>query len=90
MNALQANVKVIDLPRVVVWYTPDGFPTVQTDADLIDGDGDLLLIANGWQYKIISVQQVTRVEIARTAERHEQLAVEMLEFDHEFPGRYES
>lgn len=67
MNALTGKAQVIDLNPggAVVWYTPEGFPDVETDADLIDGDGDLLLISNGWMLKIISAQQVTRVHSSR-------------------------
>ena len=61
-NVLSGNVQVVNLyPGSIVWYTPEGFPDVQTDADLVDGDGDLLLVHNGWRWKIISVQQVKRI-----------------------------
>lgn len=51
-----ANVPALD----VVWYTPEGFPTVETDATILDIDGDLLLVTNGWRLKIIAVTQVKR------------------------------
>ena len=81
-NPLIAPVQILTFPSLlVVWYSPANFPTVETCADLIDGDGDLLLVWNGWQYKIISVQQVERIVTARSAERAEAIAVEWEEYD---------
>lgn len=81
MNALAGNVQVIDLSRVIVWYTPEGFPDVETDADLIDGDGDLLLVSNGWMLKIISVQQIVRIHSSRFYGWQEQRDQERAEYD---------
>jgi len=81
-NLLTGSVRVVNLPPVV-WYNPEGFPTVQTDAELVDGDGDLLLVSNGWQLKLISVQQVCRIVPARSAETIELMDMEREEYDAE-------
>ena len=67
MNALNGKVQIFPpiadydhTSNIVVWYSPASFPTVETHADLVDGDGDLLLVSNGWQLKVICVQQLTR------------------------------
>jgi len=54
---------------------------VQTDATLLDGDGDLLLVTSGWMLKIISVQQVQRIVSARAQERHELYQTESEDYD---------
>lgn len=65
----------------VVYYSPAAFPDILTDATLLDSDGELLLISNGWQTKLISWQQVERTASARAHEGSELLADEMQEFD---------
>lgn len=67
----------------IVYYSPAGFPSVLTDATLVDGDGDLLLVSNGWKLKIISAQQVERIVSAHTHESSELLGQEMIEFDNQ-------
>ncbi len=80
-NPLKSHVQIIPFPPPVVYYTPAGFPTVLTDAVLVDGDGDLLLVDNGWRLKIISVQQVEKIVSARTHERNEAIDQEWQEWD---------
>lgn len=76
-NLLTGNVQIIDLPALpVVWYTPEGFPGVEACADLIDAQDDLLLIHNGWQYRLICKQQVTQIISGRALETSEALDVE--------------
>lgn len=65
----------------IVWYSPSAFPTVSTDAALIDGDGDLLLINPGWGYKIIQAGQVNRITSARQHEGEELNAQEREQFN---------
>lgn len=79
-NPLTAPVQIINL-SLGVWYSPAGFPTVETNADVIDRDGDLLLVSNGWRYKIISAQQVTRILRSRALEGAELWDVEAEAYD---------
>lgn len=65
----------------VVWYTPEGFPTVETDATILDIDGELLLVTNGWQLKIIAVTQVKRWKTGKGHERREDLHAEQEDYD---------
>lgn len=65
----------------VVWYTPEGFPTVETDATILDIDRELLLVTNGWQLKIISVYQVKRWLSGPAHARREGVQVEMEQYD---------
>jgi hypothetical protein len=81
MNALIGSVKVLPVNEYTVWYSPSGFPTISTDAVLIDGEGELLLINPGWGYKIISVQQVRRIVTARIAENEELHTQEMVQYE---------
>lgn len=71
MNRLTGKVQIKPVHNYVVWYAPEGFDGILTDASLIDGDGELLLITNGWQYKLISTAQVDRIVTARSHEAHE-------------------
>jgi hypothetical protein len=79
-NPLNGSVQIVNFSPVI-WYTPAGFPSVQTDATLLDGDGDLLLISNGMTYKLISVQQVKRIVSARTQEQSELYQSESEDYD---------
>lgn len=67
----------------VVEYRPAKFPNVITSADLIDGDGELLIVNPGWGYKLISVGQVERIITARQQERSEQVEIKMEEYERE-------
>lgn len=71
MPPLTGKVQIKPVHNYVVWYAPEGFDGVITDASLIDGDGELLLVTNGWRYKIVSVYQVDRIVSARSHEAHE-------------------
>jgi hypothetical protein len=68
----------------IITYTPANFPTVTTDALLLDGDGDLLMIHNGMQHKIISVYQVTDIQDSRSYEVEELRAQELDEYENPF------
>lgn len=83
MNALSGSVKVLPVNEYTVWYSPADFPTVSTDAVLVDGDGDLLLVNPGWGFKLISVQQVNRIVTHRTAERENLYIEEVLQYEAE-------
>lgn len=80
MNALIGKVQIVPVNEYTIWYKPASFPTISTDATLIDGDGDLLLINPGWGFKIISVQQVNRIVTHHTAESEELNAVEIAQY----------
>lgn len=80
-NILTASVQIVSLNTFMIWYTPEGFPTVETNAEVIDGDGDLLLVTNGWRYKIISAQQVTRIIRHRAQETIELRDIEITEYE---------
>jgi hypothetical protein len=81
-NLLTAPVQVETFPPRVVFYTPEGFPDIETSAELIAIDGDLLLVNPGWEYKIISRQQLTRpITSARRYETSEALEIEWEEWD---------
>lgn len=81
-NPLTGSVKIVDQsPSYVVWYTPAGFDTVETDAQLHDGDGDLLLVWSGTRYKIIATEQVKRIVTGQWHAWSEVLAEEW-ETDH--------
>lgn len=64
-----------------MWYSPSQHPTITTDAALIDGDGDLLLIYTGMNYKIIEVGQVGRIVSGRRHEAGEMNAQENEQFN---------
>lgn len=81
MNALIGKVQIVSVNEYTVWYRPASFPTISTDATLIDGDGDLLLINPGWGFKIISVQQVNRIVNHHMAESEELNAVEIAQYE---------
>lgn len=83
MNALIGKVQSIPVNHYIVWYSPEDFPSVSTNASLIDGDGDLLLINPGWGYKIIRVQQVNRIVTHHTAESHDLHLEECLQYEAE-------
>jgi hypothetical protein len=68
----------------IITYTPANFPTVTTDALLLDGDGDLLMIHNGILHKIISVYQVTDIQDSRSYEVEEIRAQELDEYENPF------
>lgn len=87
MNALVGKVQILPVTEFTVWYKPAGFPTISTDATLIDGDGDLLLINPGWGYKIISVQQVNRIVTHQVAVGEEINAQEIREYDQYWADR---
>lgn len=91
MNALVGSVKILPVNEYTVWYSPSGFPTISTDAVVIDGEGDLLLINPGWGYKVNSVQQVWRIVTAHVAETEELNAQENAEFysDAQFEEEYD-
>lgn len=84
---LSGSVKVFPVNEYTVWYKPAKFPTISTDATLIDRDGDLLLINPGWGFKIISVQQVNRIVTNKVAEAEEIQIEENLEYDEFWKGR---
>lgn len=78
---LTGSVKSLPVNEYTVWYKPAGFPTISTDAVLVDGDGDLLLINPGWGFKVISVQQVTRIVTHKVAEAENLNAEEIRQYD---------
>lgn len=78
---LSGSVKVLPVNEYTVWYKPAKFPTISTDATLIDGDGELLLINPGWGFKIISVQQVNRIVTHHTAESEDLHIEECLQYE---------
>lgn len=83
MNALTGSVRIIPVNEYTVWYKPASFPTISTDAVLVDGDGELLLINPGWGFKIISVQQVNRIVTHKVAEAEELNAEEITQYEAE-------
>lgn len=88
MNILIGKVQILDVPQEVaasespvVWYSPEGFPNVQTDAVILDIDGELLLVTNGWRLKIIAITQVQRWMTGRALESNELLRQEQADYD---------
>lgn len=61
-NLLTGGVHVTPAYGSIVWYEPAGFVGVLTDATVLDQDGELLLVTNGWRFKIISIGQVQRIQ----------------------------
>lgn len=82
MNNLNSTVKVISL-NPVVWYSPSSFPTISTDAVIVDGDGELLLINPGWGYKLIHVSQIVRIISSYRYETEELQILERIEYDND-------
>jgi hypothetical protein len=87
MNALIGAVKILPVNEYAIWYSPAEFPTVSTDAVLIDWDGDLLLVNPGWGFKVINVQQVNRIVTHRVAIGEEIAAEERQQFDEYWQDR---
>lgn len=81
MNALTGSVRIIPVNEYTIWYKSASFPTISTDAVLVDGDGELLLINPGWGFKIISVQQVNRIVTHKVAEAENLNAEEIRQYD---------
>lgn len=81
MNALVGKIKVLPVNEYIVWYSPVEFPTVSTDAVLIDGDGELLVISTGCETKIIHVDQMNRIVTHHVAQGEEIAAEERQEYD---------
>lgn len=86
MNALVGKVQSLPVTEFTVWYSPADFPTVSTDAALIDDDGDFLLINPGWGFKIISTQQVNRIVTHHVAIGEEINAQEIQAYDQFWAG----
>lgn len=83
MNALIGKVQVLPVQTdgVTVWYSPAGFEgVVSTDAQLQDGDGDLLMVYRLGRLSIISVAQVNRVTTDRRAESVEISEIENADY----------
>lgn len=78
-DLLTAAVQVVSLHNVV-WYMPEGFD-VQTDATILDQADDLLMVTNGWAFKVIARQQVTRTYSPRQHETHELYETECEDYD---------
>jgi hypothetical protein len=70
-------------PAPAIWYAPAEYPDIETDATVLDGDGELLLVTNGWQYKIISTRQITRIVDAKNHESVELLDMEREDYEGE-------
>lgn len=87
MNALIGKVQVLPVNEYTVWYSPAEFPTITTNAHLVDGDGDLLLINPGYGFKVISVEQVNRIVTDYRAESEEINAQEIQEYDQYWADR---
>ena len=85
MSALIGKVQIVPVNETAsftVWYSPAGFEgIVSTDAHLVDGDGDLLLVYANGRSKIISVQQVNRIVTDKAAQAAEMFIEENLEYD---------
>lgn len=82
-NLLSAPVEIFTFPPRIVWYEPEGFPGVETDAELVSSEGDALTVFKGWGYEIISAAQVKRIVMVRSAESTELLDEERADYDAE-------
>lgn len=85
-NLLTAPVQIIDLQNHAgdtVWYAPQGFPDLETDAEIVAMDGMWLLIFTGWDYRIIRDTQVKRIVSKHSAESTELLDEERADYDAE-------
>lgn len=81
-NPLNAPVQIINFPPLlVVWYSPVGFPDLETCADLISITTDEIVVFKGYEYETITHEQVDRIVTARSVERAEQIAIEWEEYD---------
>lgn len=82
MNALSGGVKIFPVVSFTIWYSPAGFEgVVSTDAHLMDGDGDLLMVYAGARLKVIGVAQVNRIVTHQVAVGEEINAQEIQEYD---------
>lgn len=65
----------------VVWYAPEGFPDVQTDAELVDDQGETLLVFTGMSYETILASQVKRTVSVRLHDSTMLLDEERADYD---------
>ena len=82
-NLLSGNVQVVNLyPGSIVWYAPEGFPDMQTDAEYVTTniDGTLTLF-KGWGFETISTEQIWRTVSSWRAESVELHDAECSQFD---------
>lgn len=87
MNALVGKVQILPVTEFTVWYESVVFEGVQTDAALIDGDGEFLLLNPGWGWKLIHVSQVKRVITHHVAIGEEINVQEIQEYDQYWADR---
>lgn len=75
------TVQIFTFPPRIVWYTPAGFPGVETDGELVSIDGDTFTVFKGWYTETISAAQVKRIVSVRSAETTELRDVEISEYE---------
>ena len=69
MSMLSGKIAVVNfVPGSVVWYTPEDFPTVQTDATWMGMENGKLQVHTGIELIEIAPVQVVRIETARQHE----------------------
>lgn len=78
---MQNQVQIFTFPPRVVHYTPEGFPNVETWAELVSIDGDMLTVDKGYETITITRAQMLRITSQRSAELRELYEVECEEYD---------
>ena len=78
---MNSQVQIFTHPPRVVHYTPEGFPNVETWAELVFIEGDTLTVDKGYEQITITRAQVLRITSRRSAELGELLEIECEEYD---------
>lgn len=87
MNPLIGKVQVLPVNNYTIWYRPQGFEGVQTDAHLIAQESELILITSGWETRIIHLSEVTRIVTPKVAIGEEINAQEIQEYEQYWADR---
>lgn len=78
---MNSQVQIFTFPPRIVWYSPENFPDIETDATLIGIDGDTLIVFKGWCTETISAAQVKRIVSVRSAETTELCDCEIADYE---------